>query len=435
MAPARRVPHPSGTEERTARIVLRLPDGWARAAAPDADLRVVLGAHHAASTGGDDAGDRGAPRRGVPSAEGTATTDPAGQPVTITARSRPSERTIAEESRALLDRLPGSVDGVLVVGCDPWRGAGAPGRLVEYTRGEPSGDVFVSHLLLATGRHRIDVIAERALAAVAATDDAVFDVLDSVRAADPTRAAESASRAHGALEELVPAPHPTPDIGTPVDAAAVTALQGMAGRRWNPAVLRSEGGRTLIDAGLVGRFGAVPAGTTAILAPWAADAAPVTLEQHVDGGGGSRLQAWIADGTVTVLDGTEDDGFRIGAHSPEHVVAMLAGRLDLGPVWTVPFRTSRLASSVLERRMATGLVGAALPAPVREADPVLARFWEAPWTVSSLRRPGRSAPVTIVRASGLGFARVGRTAGDETAFRVEAPANLYRLLVRTVLAD
>ncbi|WFR65902.1 hypothetical protein P9139_12225 [Curtobacterium flaccumfaciens] len=92
------VPVPLGTEDRTARLTLRRPDAWRREDSAQADLRVT----------GDD--------------------------VVLTVRSRPSDRTIAEEHTSLLERLPGSVEGLRLIGSDPWTATGAPARLVEYVR-------------------------------------------------------------------------------------------------------------------------------------------------------------------------------------------------------------------------------------------------------------------------------------------------------------
>lgn len=393
-------PAPPGTvPEQTSRITLARPAHWTRDVPSGADLRV------------------------------------AGEDVAVTVRSRPSDNGIADESAALLGRLPGSVHGVLVVGCDPWSGAGAPARLVEYRRpagdGHPdddTGDVFVSHLLLTTGRHRIDVVAERPLAAIDTADDAVFAILESVRAVGPVGTAGSTR-----LETFPPVPaEPTPDAPL-LDAAGVATLQGMAGRRWNPAVLRSPGGRTLIEAGLVGRFGTVPATTSAILGPWAAGAEPTTLEQHADDGAVTRLQTWWDGSDATVLDGTEDAGYRVSTTARQRVAGILAGRLGIGPAWTRAFRTDRLGTDLLERRLG-GPDGAELPSVVAEGDPVLAAFWTAPWTVSALRRPGHPRPLTIVHAADAGFARLGRTSDGTTRLVPVSPSSLYRMLVRSVLA-
>jgi hypothetical protein len=387
-------PAPPGTgtaSEQTSRITLARPAHWTRDVPSGADLRL------------------------------------AGEDIVVTVRSRPSDNGIADESAALLGRLPGSVDGVLVVGCDPWSGSGAPARLVEYTLPGEDADVFVSHLLLTTGRHRIDIVAERPLAALDATDDAVFAILESVRAAGSVSTAGSTR-----LETFPPAqPEPVTEAAE-LDAAGVATLQGMAGRRWNPAVLRSPGGRALIDAGLVGRFGTIPATTTTILAPWAAGAEPTTLEQHADDGAVTRLQTWSDAGEATVLDGTEDAGYRVYPSAPHRLVGILAGRLGLGPAWTRAFREDRLGTDLLERRLA-GPDGADLPAVVREGDPVLAAFWAAPWTVSALRRVGHPRPLTIVRADGAGFARVGGTSDGTTRLVPMSPSTLYRMLVRAVL--
>lgn len=427
--------------EQTSRLTIDRPASWHSVHATDADLRTT------------------------------------GDGVVVTVRSRPSDNTIADETAALVARLPGSVAGVLVVGCDPWTTAGAPARLVEYHRpatpttpaaasapgsapsapgsatADESGDAdpdaarpvpadgrrrpdrtgtFVSHLVVTTGRHRIDVVAERPLALLDATDDAVTAVLESVRVVGPVPAA---ARPTDGLEDVPDPVRPEIDpVGVPVDAEALAALQGMAGRRWNPAVLRSSGGRTLIEQGLVGRFGTVPSLTTAVLAPWEAGVDPVTLEQRHEDGSTARLRWWRGTDGVTVLDGTDEAGFRVGSVDDATVVALAAGRLGIVPSWTFAFATRRLPAGVLDRRVDDPAARPDLPAAVRAADPVLARFWDAPWTVSHLRVPGRPRPVTLVRAEGVGFARVGGATAEGTAFRVEAPANVYRLLVRTALA-
>ncbi|WP_146244845.1 hypothetical protein [Curtobacterium sp. MCBD17_028] len=426
--------HADTVTDRTARVSITRPASWATVHAADADLRTT------------------------------------GDGVTVTVRSRPSDNGIADETAALVARLPGSVDGVLVVGCDPWGSAGAPARLVEYHRpappleaaaatdrpavGESDGTehghephrpvpalghrapdrtgVFVSHLLVTTGRHRIDVVAERPLAVLDATDDVVARVLESVRVVNPAPAAAHPPR----VLEDVPVPvRPTlAPFGVPVDAEALAALQGMAGRRWNPAVLRSPGGRALIDQGLVGRFGTVPSLTSAVLAPWEAGVDPVTLEQQREDGPVTRLRWWRGDAAVTVLDGTEEAGFRIGSVDDATLLALAAGRLGVTPSWTFAFATPRLPAAVLDRRVEDPTARPDLPAAVRTADPVLARFWDAPWTVSHLRVPTRPRPVTVVHAAGVGFARIGRATAEGTAIRVEASANVHRLLVRTVLA-
>ncbi len=143
----------------------------------------------------------------------------------------------------------------------------------------------------------------------------------------------------------------------------------------------------------------------------------------------SRLQAWAG----TVVDAPDDRGSVLARLSAERVVQTAAGRLGVGPVWTFPFRTGSLRADLLGRRLAGGDDAPDLPADLAEADPRLARFWAAPWTVSFLRRPGAARPVTVVRAEGLGFARVGRTEAGETAFSAESPANVYRSLVRAFL--
>ncbi|WP_242091113.1 hypothetical protein [Curtobacterium sp. DN_7.5] len=380
------VPVPLGTEDRIARLTLRRPESWRREDTPQADLRI----------GGDD--------------------------VVLTVRSRPSDRTIAEEHTSLLDRLPGSVDGLLLVGVDVWTTADAPARLVEYVRPDEDGAVVGAHLLFVTGRHRVDLTIERPLSRMLATDDVVFAVLDTVRATERTPV-----RPHRDLEPLPGAPTPTVVDGPRLTAEAVTTLRSLAGRRWNPGLLRSSAGRELIDAGLVGRLGTLPDTTQALLAPWGEDTQPTTLEQRLPGGGESRLQAW--DGTV--VDGTEDQV--VAAATPERVVALMAGRLGIGPAWTFPFRTGSLRADLVARRLGGGDSAPSLPADVAEGDPRLARFWTAPWTVSHLRRPGRPEPVTIVRAEGHGFARVGRTEAGATAFSADSPANVYRSVVRAVL--
>ncbi|QKS14046.1 hypothetical protein HUN58_15400 [Curtobacterium sp. Csp1] len=386
------VPVPLGTEDRTARLTLHRPDHWHREDAQQADLRVT----------GDD--------------------------VVLTVRSRPSDRTIAEEHTSLLERLPGSVEGLRLIGSDAWTAAGAPARLVEYVRPTADewtegGDVAGAHLLFVTGRHRVDVTVERPLRRLVATDDLVFAVLESVRATEPTPA-----RPQRDLEPL-PAPAPAPVLDGPrVSVAALATLQGLVGRRWNPTLLRTEAGRELVEAGLVGRLGTLPESTQALLAPWQEGTQPVTLEQHLPDGRRTRLQAW----SDTVVDGTDD--VVVGSATPERVVALLAGRLGIGPTWTFPFRTGSLRADLLGRRVGGGTDAPDLPASVAEGDPRLARFWSAPWTVSHLLRPGRPEPVTIVHAAGHGFARVGRTTAGETSFRTDSPANVYRSVVRAVLA-
>ncbi|OIH92775.1 hypothetical protein [Curtobacterium sp. MCBA15_001] len=390
------VPVPLGTEDRTARLTLHRPDAWRREDTAQADLRVT------------------------------------GDGIVLTVRSRPSDRTIADEDASLLDRLPGSVDGLLLVGCDVWTGVGAPARLVEYVRPDAGDDadedgrgaVAGAHLLFVTGRHRVDITVERPLALLDATDDVVFAVLESVRATGPVTA-----RATRELEAL-PSPPPVPEIAGPrLSDAALTTLQSMAGRRWSPTLLRSAAGKELVDAGLVGRFGTLPATTQTLLGPWSGDAPPTTLEQHLPDGRESRLQAW----TGTVVDRPDDRGSVVAPLSAERVVQTAAGRLGVGPAWTFPFRTGSLRADLLDRRLAGGADAPDLPADLAEADPRLARFWSAPWTVSYLRRPGRPRPVTIVRAGGIGFARVGRTDAGATAFSAESPANVYRSVVRAFL--
>lgn len=390
------VPVQLGTEDRTARVTLRRPDSWRREDASHADLRLR----------GDD--------------------------VVLTVRSRPSDRGIGDENASLIDRLPGSVDGLLLVGCDVWATVGAPARLVEYVRPGEDGDeehestsIVGAHLLFVTGRHRVDVTVERPLARLDETDDVVFAVLDSVRAVGPVSASSPRD-----LEEL-PAAQPAPELDGPRLAPdALTTLQSMAGKRWSPTLLRSPGGRGLVDAGLVGRFGTVPPTTQALIEPWAGDVQPTTLEQHLPDGRVSRLQAWSG----TVVDGTDDANSVITRLAPERVVAIAAGRLGVGPAWTFPFRTGSLRADLLGRRLAGGDDAPDLPAAIAEADPRLARFWAAPWTVSYLRRPGKPRPITIVHAEGQGFARVGRTEAGASAFWAESPANVYRSLVRAFLS-
>ncbi|WP_439690640.1 hypothetical protein ACRQ4C_07110 [Curtobacterium sp. SP.BCp] len=380
------VPVPLGTEDRTARLTLRRPDAWRREDAPQADLRLT----------GDD--------------------------VVLTVRSRPSDRTIAEEHTSLLERLPGSVEGLLLVGVDVWTAAGAPARLVEYVRPDEDGAVAGAHLVFVTGRHRVDLTVERPLARMLATDDLVFAVLDTVRATEPT-----AARPHCDLEPLPAAPAAPALDGPRLGAEAVSTLRSLAGRRWNPGLLRSPAGRELIDAGLVGRLGTLPEATQSLIGPWAEDTQPTTLEQRLPDGSESRLQAW--DGTV--VDGTDDQV--VAAVPPERVVAVMAGRLGIRPVWTFPFRTGSVRADLVARRLDGGDSAPDLPADVAEGDPRLARFWAAPWTVSHLRRPGAQHPVTIVHAEGQGFARVGRTEAGATAFSADAPANVFRSVVRAVL--
>jgi len=379
-------PVPLGTEDRTARLTLRRPDHWRREEHPQADLRLT----------GDD--------------------------VVLTVRSRPSERTIAEEHTGLLERLPGSVEGLRLVGCDAWTAAGAPARLVEYVRPDDEHDVAGAHLLFVTGRHRVDVTVERPLARLLATDDLVFAVLDGVRATEPAPA-----RPQRELEPLPEAPPEPPLAGPRISAAALGTLQGLVGRRWNPTVLRTEAGRELVEAGLVGRLGTLPEPTQALLVPWQDGTEPVTLERQLPDGRRTRLQAW----SDTVVDGADD--VVVASLPPERTVALLAGRLGIGPTWTFPFRTGSLRADLLARRAGGGPDVPDLPPAVADGDPRLARFWAAPWTVSHLRRPGRPEPVTIVHAAGHGFARVGRTVAGETAFRTDSPANVYRSVVRAVL--
>jgi hypothetical protein len=376
------------TEDRTARVRFVRPSGWRTEESTGADLRVR----------GDD--------------------------VVLTVRSRPSERAIGDENASLLERLPGSVDGLLLVGCDVWSTAGAPARLVEYVRPDEEGDVAGAHLLLVTGRHRVDLTIERPLARMTATDDDVFAVLDSVRVLDRVTAGES--RTLEALPVLLSGSTLT---GPSLGAEAVSTLQNLAGRRWNPALLRTDGGRELVAADLVGRFGTVPPDTAAVLAPWAEGVQPTTLDQHDDAGRVTRLQAWSG----TVVDTGADGRSVVASVPPERVVGLLAGRLGIRPTWTWPFRTSVLPADLLDRRLAGGDSAPDLPRAVDSADPTLAAFWAAPWTVSALVRPGRTRPLLVVSAEGIGFARVGRTEGGTTAFTAEASANVYRTLVRTLL--
>ncbi|WP_181419597.1 MULTISPECIES: hypothetical protein [unclassified Curtobacterium] len=376
------------TEDRTARVRFTRPTGWRVEDAPGADLRVR----------GDD--------------------------VMLTVRSRPGDRTIGDENASLLERLPGSVDGLLLLGCDVWTTAGAPARLVEYVRPDEEGDVVGAHLLLVTGRHRVDVTVERPLARMTATDDPVFAVLDSVRTLDRVTATES--RTLEALPVLLAGSTLT---GPSLGAEAVATLQDLAGKRWNPALLRSDGGRELVAADLVGRFGTVPPDTAEVLAPWADGVPPTTLDQHDDDGRVTRLRAWAG----TVVDTGADGRSVIASVRPDRVVGLMAGRLGVRPTWTWPFRTPVLSSDLLDRRLAGGASAPALPDALADADPTLAAFWAAPWTVSSLLAPGRTRPVVVVSAAGIGFARVGRAEGGATAFRAEASANVYRSLVRAVV--
>lgn len=179
----------------------------------------------------------------------------------------------------------------------------------------------------------------------------------------------------------------------------------------------------------MGRFGTVPPETAAVLAPWAEGVQPTTLDQHDDDGRVTRLQAWAG----TVVD-TGADGRSVVASVPaDRVVGLLAGRLGVRPTWTWPFRTPVLSSDLLDRRLAGGASAPDLPAALAAEDPTLAAFWAAPWTVSALLRPGRTRPVVVVSAEGIGFARVGRSEGGATAFTAEASANVYRSVVRAVL--
>ncbi|MCC8909302.1 hypothetical protein [Curtobacterium sp. GD1] len=382
------VPVPLGTEDRTARLTLRRPDAWRREDSAQADLRVT----------GDD--------------------------VVLTVRSRPSDRTVAEEHTSLLERLPGSVEGLRLIGSDPWTTAGAPARLVEYVRPDEGGDVAGAHLLFVTGRHRVDLTIERPLARMLATDDLVFAVLDSVRATEP-----APSRVQRDLEAL-PEPAPAADLeGTHLGSEALATLRSLAGRRWNPTLLRTPAGRELIESGLVGRLGTLPESTQALLAPWEGDAQPVTLEQRLPDGRTTRLQAW----SETVVDGTDETGAVIAQLPVERVVALVAGRLGIGPAWTFPFRTGALRADLLGRRTSGADAAPDLPTAIAEADPRLARFWAAPWTVSSLRRPGKPNPIVVVHAAGQGFARVGRTEAGETVVTTDSPANVYRSVVRALL--
>jgi hypothetical protein len=388
------VPVPLGTEDRTARLTLHRPDAWRREDSAQADLRVT----------GDD--------------------------VVLTVRSRPSDRTIAEEHTSLLERLPGSVDGLRLIGCDPWTTTGAPARLVEYVRPDDHGDVAGAHLLFVTGRHRVDLTIERPLARMLDTDEVVFAVLDSVRATEP-----APSRVQRELEPL-PDAAPAPELdGTGLSADALATLRSLAGRRWNPTLLRTTAGRELIDSGLVGRLGTLPESTQSLLGPWEGDTQPVTLEQQLPDGRTTRLQAWsetVVDG-AGVEDGTDGSGVVIAQLSAEQMVRMMAGRLGIGPAWTFPFRTGSLRADLLGRRTAGTTDAPDLPAAIAEADPRLARFWAAPWTVSSLRRPGKPNPIVVVHAEGQGFARVGRTEAGETVFTTDSPANVYRSVVRALL--
>ncbi|PYY35767.1 MULTISPECIES: hypothetical protein [unclassified Curtobacterium] len=376
------------TEDRTARVRFVRPTGWRTEEPAGADLRVR----------GDD--------------------------VVLTVRSRPSDRAIGDENASLLERLPGSVDGLLLVGCDVWTTAGAPARLVEYVRPDEEGDVAGAHLLLVTGRHRVDLTVERPLARMTATDDTVFAVLDSVRVLDRVTASESRT-----LESLPVLLAGSTLTGPSLGAEAVSTLQNLAGRRWNPALLRTDGGRELVAADLVGRFGTVPPETATVLAPWAEGVQPTTLDQHDDDGRVTRLQAWSG----TVVDTGADGRSVVASVPPERVVGLLAGRLGIRPTWTWPFRTAVLPGDLLDRRLAGGPSAPDLPRAVASADPTLAAFWSAPWTVSALLRPGRPRPLVVVSAAGIGFARVGRTEGGTTAFTAEASANVHRTLVRALL--
>jgi len=389
------VPVPLGTEDRTARLTLRRPDHWRREESPHADLRLV----------GDD--------------------------VVLTVRSRPSDRTVAEEHTSLLERLPGAVDGLRLIGCDPWTTADAPARLVEYVRPDEGGDVAGAHLLFVTGRHRVDLTVERPLARMLATDELVSAVLESVRATEPAPA-----RPQRELEPLPVAPPAPPLGGTQLGPDALATLRSLAGRRWNPTLLRTPGGRELVQTGLVGRLGTLPESTQELLAPWSDGTEPVVVEQRLPDGRTTRLQAWsetVVDGTDGT-DGTDETGGTVARLSAERVVALTAGRLGTSPSWTFPFRTASVGADLLARRTGAAAVAPDLPAAVAEADPRLARFWAAPWTVSSIRRPGRPTPVVVVRAEGIGFARVGRTRAGETAFRSDSPANVYRSVVRALLS-
>ncbi|PZF56469.1 hypothetical protein DEJ23_09855 [Curtobacterium sp. MCSS17_008] len=382
------VPVPLGTEDRTPRLTLRRPDRWRRQEGTQSDLRLI----------GDD--------------------------VVLTVRSRPSERTIAEEHTSLLERLPGSVDGLRLIGCDPWTTVDAPARLVEYVRPDEGGDVTGAHLLFVTGRHRVDVTVERPLARMLATDDLVSAVLESVRATEPAPA-----RPQRELEPL-PVAAPVPDLdGTRLGAEAIATLRSLAGRRWSPTLLRTPAGRELVQSGLVGRLGTLPESTQELLAPWAEDTPPVTLEQRLPDGRTTRLQAW----SETVVDAPDETGGTVARLPVERVVALAAGRLGIRPSWTFPFRTASVGAGLLARRTGAPDTASELPAAVAEADPRLAAFWAAPWTVSSIRHPGRPTPVVVVHAEGIGFARVGRTAAGETAFRTDSPANVYRSVVRALL--
>ncbi len=230
--------------------------------------------------------------------------------------------------------------------------------------------------------------------------------------------------------EALPVAAPAPVVEGPrLSAGALGTLRSLAGRRWNPTLLRTEAGRELIESGLVGRLGTLPEATQELIAPWGGDARPVTLEQRLPDGRATRLQAW-AD---TVVDGTDETGSVVTRLSAEQVVAVAAGRLGIGPAWTFPFRTGALHADLLARRTGAPEDAPDLPDAIAEADPRLARFWAAPWTVSSLQRADRPTPVVVVHAEGIGFARVGRTEAGETAFRSDSPANVYRSLVRALL--
>lgn len=364
-----------------------------------------------------------------------------GGEITMEVRSRPSDSSIADESLALLGRLPGAGDGVVVVGCDPWTGAGAPARLVEYARVGPSAGegVFIAHLVVADGRHRTDVIVERPLLTLEATDPTVFAILDSVRAIAHVRGAD---RVRESLPALAPLPFPD---GIHLDADAFAALRGLAGSRWSPTALRSWAGRALVDAGLISRFGAVPPTTTALLATLTAE--PIVVEQERSGGPVTRLQAFVTPPSArpevrshdsgersigaTLVDGDATTGYRIVAASIAGTIAALSGRLGIRPTWTWRFRTARLPEGLVEARCAGDASAAALPDEARD-DEALVRFWEAPWTVSTLRPTGGRRVVRILRAHGVGFARLGRPMNGSVAIRAEASANVFRTVIGAV---
>jgi hypothetical protein len=220
-------------------------------------------------------------------------------------------------------------------------------------------------------------------------------------------------------------------VGVHLDADAFALLQGLAGRRWNPSTLRAPGARQLIEQGLIGRFGTMPPATSALLEPWVASTRSITLEQQTDQGVRSRVQTWAApeaDG-ATVVDGTDESGYDVGVLESASIATLLALRLDVRPSWTWPFRRATLPEGVLSARLDGSPAG--LPAAFAD-DEVLERFWSAPWTVSHLRATDAAGTATFVYARGIGHARVGRTSDGATAFRAEAPANVYRRIARAL---